>query len=55
MIQVLLADLCCIGLMAFGLGLFTGMFLLGWFEERSDRYDRIPKFNKWEPSPYRFP
>jgi hypothetical protein len=55
MIQVLLADLCCIGLMAFGLGLFVGMFLLGWFEERSDRYDRIPKFTEWEPSPYRFP
>ena len=55
MIQVTLADLLCIGLMGFGFGTFLGLFLLGWFEERSDRYDRIPKFTEWEPSPYRFP
>ena len=32
----------CVSLMTFGLGFFTAFFLYGWFEERSDRYDRIP-------------
>jgi hypothetical protein len=58
MIQVTLADLFCIGIMAFGVGAFImGPFLLAWLEERGNRYDRLPKFTttEWEPSPYRFP
>ncbi len=35
-----LCDVVCIGLMGYGLGLFTAFFLYGWLEERSDRYDR---------------
>ena len=55
MMHVSLIQLGCIGLMTFGLGLFTGMFLLGWFEERSDRYTGITWSKEWEPSPWRFP
>jgi hypothetical protein len=48
-------DCFCIGLGSFGLGLFLALFLFGWFEERSDRYDRIVFVKKWEGSPYKFP
>jgi hypothetical protein len=45
----------CIALGSFSLGLFTALFLLGWFEERSDRYDRIVWKAEWPKSPYLFP
>lgn len=41
MIHLTLMDLACIGLMCLGLGAFTGMFVVGWLDEREDRYAGI--------------